>query len=215
MRPIAQTILVGSLGILLLVGPLGAADEPKSGPQTGASIPGPLQSLNVTGDRANKFHCLVCQYGLGPAVLIFAREAPKEDSPFATLVKKLDAIAQKYADYRVGTSIIILTDTKDAELAGLEKQLKELAEKLEIKQLVFSVISTNSELKEFGPAQENLKTYAISPDADLTVLIYRRHKVTANYAFGKDKLTDKDVDAILADVTKILPQKKEAGRTTG
>ncbi len=213
MRRIAQTIIAGGLGVLILTGPLDAADELKSGPQAGMPIPGPLQSFNVTGDRAGKFHCLVCQYGLGPAVLVFAREAPKEDSPFATFVKKLDAIAQKYADYRMGASVVVLTDAKDVELSAVEKQLKELAEKLEIKQLVFSVISTNSELKEFGPAQENLKTYAVAPDADLTVLVYRRHKVTANFAFGKDKLTDKDVDAILAEVMKILPQKKEAGRS--
>ena len=68
-------LLTGGLGLLLAARSLDAADELKSGPKPGEAIPGPLQSFNVTGDRADKFHCLVCKYGLGPAVLIFAREA--------------------------------------------------------------------------------------------------------------------------------------------
>jgi hypothetical protein len=207
MRRTLLALLAGGFGLLLAARPLGAADELKSGPKAGELIPGPLQSLNVTGDRANKFHCLVCQYGLGPAVLVFAREAPAADSPFASLVKKLDDVAQKYADFRMGASVVVLTDANAVDLVTLEKSLQEAATKMELKQLVFSVIDTNTELKEFGPAQANLKPYAIAPEADLTVLVYRRHKVIANYSFAKDKLTDKDVQAILADTAKILPQK--------
>ena len=33
-----------------------------------------------------------------------------------------------------------------------------------------------------------------------------KHKVTANFAFAKEKLTEKDVSAILAAVTKMVPK---------
>jgi hypothetical protein len=200
----ALTVLAGALTLL----PAGA-DEVKSGPPAGKDLPGPLQSFNVTGDKAGKFHCLICRYGLSPSVLILARGGPPDEGPFASLLKKLDAASQKYADYRLGSAAIFISEARDAELDNLCKQLKELAEKMELKQLVLAVISTAPEQKDFAPAQAALKEYTLSPDADLTVLLFHRHKVVANYAFARDKLTDKDVDAIVAQAIKMVPVKKK------
>jgi len=39
------------------------------------------------------------------------------------------------------------------------------------------------------------------------VVLYVDRTVKANYAFEKGKMTDKDIDAIVADVSKIVPKK--------
>ena len=56
-----------------------------SGPQPGQEIPGPFQPFNATGKRQGKFHCLVCEHGLDPTVMIFA-PAAEPGAPFLKLL---------------------------------------------------------------------------------------------------------------------------------
>ena len=51
------------------------------------------------------------------------------------------------------------------------------------------------------------KGYKIAKAADVTVILYARYRVTGNHAFKKGELTAKAIDAIVADVSKILPAK--------
>ena len=43
--------------------------------------------------------------------------------------------------------------------------------------------------------------------ADVTVVLYTGMVVKANHAYAKGELSDKDVDGIVGEVSKILPQK--------
>jgi hypothetical protein len=175
-----------------------AADALKSGPQKGELIPASFHPFNVTGDRAGRYHCVICQQGLSPTVLIFAHELPEKDQPFAAFLKKLDVVVQKNLDYRLMGAVVFLTETKDDERAGFVKKVEEFAKELEIKHLILAVDSVP------GP-----EAYKLSADADITVLPYFRHRITANFAFPKDKMTDKDMEAMMAEVVKLVPQKKK------
>jgi hypothetical protein len=82
-----------------------------------------------------------------------------------------------------------------------EATRKDLVKKLEqasgkLKQLVLSVGEPD------GP-----ENYKLNKEAEVTVLLYEKHKVAANFAFAKDKLTDKDVAAIVAQVNKMVSRK--------
>ena len=46
--------------------------------------------------------------------------------------------------------------------------------------------------------------YNLSKDADVTVVLYVARVVMANYSFPKGKLTDKDIDAVVKYVEKIV-----------
>jgi len=46
--------------------------------------------------------------------------------------------------------------------------------------------------------------YNISPNADITVLIYRQGKVEANHALAAGQLDDSAIKSIIADTSKIL-----------
>jgi hypothetical protein len=173
-----------------------AAGELKSGPQPGEAIPGPFHYLNVNGPHVGKPHCLVCEFGLRPSVLVFTREVPADKSSIMDLIQKLEEAVdrQKNAELRAG--VVILND------AFMKEQTrKELVRRLEssLRELKHALVAVD------GPAGPD--PYKLNPQADVTVLLYDKQKVVANFASPKDKFTDKDVAGIMAAVNKMIKAK--------
>lgn len=156
----------------------------KSGPQAGEKLAGPFHPLNVTGASAGSKHCLYCDNGDNPVAMIFAREV----SPaLTTLIKKIDAVNEKNKD-NMGSFVVFL-----GEKEGLEKDLKKLAEDTGIKTTVLAIDNPA------GP-----EGYKVAKDADITVVLYLERTVKSNHAFAKGGLNDKAVEAIVAELPKIL-----------
>jgi hypothetical protein len=183
-----QRIVGLSLSCVMLAGAVFAAEALKSGPQVNEEVPGPFHPLNVTGKMAGQKHCLFCQNGTNPVAMVFAREATPE---VARLIKKLDACTAKNSDCKMGSFVVFLSDKE-----GLDKELKEMADKAELKKIVLSIDNPA------GPEK-----YSVSREADVTVVLYVDHTVKANRAFKKGELKDADIDAVVSDVKKILPEK--------
>ena len=78
--------------------------------------------------------------------------------------------------------------------ASLEKQLQAFATDNDLKKVVLSIDNPA------GP-----KGYKVAKDADVTVVLYADRTVKANRSFKKGALKASDVDAIIADLSKILP----------
>jgi len=121
--------------------------------------------------------------------MIFAREISDN---LTSLVKKLDEEAVKNKSARMGSFVVFCSDEE-----GLEKKLKDLAKKLDLKKVVLTIDNPS------GPSG-----YDVAKEADVTAVLYTKKTVKANRAFKKGELKAKDVDAIVADVAKILPKKK-------
>jgi hypothetical protein len=120
--------------------------------------------------------------------MIFAREV---SGPLTSLVKKIDEATAKNKSAKMGSFVVFCSDSE-----GLEKQLKELADKEKLKDIVLSIDNPT------GPPR-----YNVAKEADVTVVLYNKHKVAANFAFKKGELDDKKVEDILKAVPKILPEK--------
>ncbi len=120
--------------------------------------------------------------------MIFAREV---SDPLTSLVKKIDAATAKHSDCHMGSFVVFLNDDE-----GLEKKLKELAKKDKIDHTVLTIGNPRG-----------VNGYNIPKDADVTVVLYTNRTVKANYAFKKGELKSADIDKIVGDVSKILPQK--------
>lgn len=117
-------------------------------------------------------------------VCVFAR---KTSEPLASLVKQID---EKIGENKKLKSFtVILTDKGDQA----SDDLKKIAKDSGIKNVPLTVHG-NVE----GPGE-----YELSRDADVTVLMWRGHKVKVNRAYKGD-LTDKDVSAIVSDIPKVL-----------
>jgi hypothetical protein len=59
------------------------------------------------------------------------------------------------------------------------------------------------------PDLVRLKPYKIHPDAEVTVVLFRKWKVRGNLAFKSGELQEKDVQAIVTALVKIIPTKEE------
>jgi len=183
--------IFAALAVAVLVGAAVYAEKGeklKSGPQVDAKLAGPFLPLNVTGDKAGEKNCLYCSNGNNPVAMIFAREVTPA---VEQLIKKIDAttVANKSCD--MGSFVVFCSDSE-----GLEKQLKEMASKDKLTKTVLSIDNPS------GP-----KGYDVAKEADVTVVLYTKRTVKANYAFKKGQLNEKAIDAIVADVSKIVPAK--------
>jgi hypothetical protein len=108
------------------------------------------------------------------------------------LVKKIDEATVANKSARMGSYIVFCSDEE-----GLATKLKDLVKKEDIKKTVLTIDNPA------GPSRWN-----IAKNADVTVILYTNRTVKANYAFKKGDLKTADIDAIIADVAKILPAKK-------
>jgi len=123
--------------------------------------------------------------------MVFARDL---SDPLASLAKKLDAATVKNNESRMGSFIVFLNDDE-----GIDKKLKDLADKKHLTKIALAIMANKA-----GPSP---KTYKIDKHAEVTVILYHKNKCEANYAFKKGEMTDKDVDRIVSDLAKILPEK--------
>src|SRR5438105_12654506 len=117
--------------------------------------------------------------------MIFAREA---SDPLTSLVKKIDAATEKNVSSKMCSFVVFLTDEENAK-----DKLKSLADKEGIKRTILTIDNVP------GPPD-----YHIAKEADVTVVLYNKRKVEANYAFKKGELTSQKIDQIIGDLPKIL-----------
>ena len=129
--------------------------------------------------------------GNPPVAAVFAREITPG---LTSLVKKLEQATADHSDCKMGAWVVVLTDDDK-----MEDKLKELAKKEDLKHIVLTIDTPT------GPPR-----YKIAKDADVTVVLYQRQKVKANFAFKKGELHEPDIDKIVADVKDILPEKKDS-----
>lgn len=174
--------------VVAALGGFVVAADLKSGPQTGDKVPGAFHPYNVTGEDAGKTACLYCKAGDDPVVMIFARTG--DDAMTHKLLKAVDAETVKHAKADMYSFAVF-----QGEKTKLEPQLKDAAKKTELKKLVLAIEDKEDPI----PTKYNL-----SAGADVTVILYVDRVVKANYSFPKGKLTDKDIEAVVKDITKIV-----------
>jgi hypothetical protein len=165
-----------------------SAEALKSGLQVGEKIPGPFSPMLVTGTHAGQKRSLVARHGTHPVAMVFARDV---SAPLLRLIKKLDEATAAHAADEMGSFVVFCNEDEP-----LEAKLRELAEKEKLKNIVLCIDGVA------GPER-----YKIARDADVTVVLYVKHKVEVNRAFRKGELTEKDAEKIAADVAKIIPAK--------
>ena len=106
----------------------------------------------------------------------------------AGLVKKVDEATVKNKKKEMGSFVIFLNKSEE-----MEKSVKEFGEKNGFKETVLALDNPT------GP-----KGYGIAKEANVTVLLYVDHKVKANFAFEKGKMTAADVEKLMKELPKIL-----------
>jgi hypothetical protein len=117
--------------------------------------------------------------------MIFARDTNEQ---LVTLISKLDAETVKNADKKMGSFAIFCNDSE-----GLDGKLKDVAKSQKLKSFVLAIDNPT------GP-----EPYKIAKEADVTVVLYNKSKVIANYTFKKGELNAQSVEKIVAEVSNIV-----------
>src|SRR5262249_49547215 len=169
-------------------------EKTKSGPQVGDQLPGLVYALVCVDAQTNlvgtKCDLVFERYGPKPGVLVFARAF---DDQVAWLTKSLDdELAKNKAvksKVKEGHAVVVLLSDDDA----LEGKLKEFGDKHNIKQVTVGIDQSA------GPPK-----WKLSREADVTIILYERLKVTRNYALKRGELKGETIDTIVADVSRLF-----------
>ena len=164
--------------------PAKPSGEFRSGPQVGAKLPGTFEPLNLNGPDAGQESCILCRYGSGPGVLVFAR---RPSDALADLVRRLES-ASSGAKGEAGACVVV-TDTSD----GAEQQLKSLAQREKLQHVILGVINAG-----------HLKRYELHPESEVTVIGFTKQIVRLNRAFRAGELTAASATEVAGEVTKLL-----------
>jgi hypothetical protein len=173
-----------ALAAVCLVSATTFAGDPCVSGLTAGQKPGPYASIVAVGAERGQSHCFICDTAERPAVVVFARHL---DDPLAKLVAGIDKA---------------LADNKKAELRGwvtflnddqvtFDPLVVDWAKKHAIRNVPMAVFEDIA-----GPP-----TYKLNRDADVTVLLFTKHKVVNNFAFRAGELNDDRI----ADVVKAIP----------
>jgi hypothetical protein len=210
--------------LALLVPPLAAlsAQQAKDPLAVGKSLPGTFHAYNinvvtppadeVVDDKSKtkrapystkfKYHCLVTEYDLDPAVMLLARGTDASE-PLKELLKKLDkAIEDNRRFVRLRGFVVFVPDDlanlaeEDDKRDAAAKKLEALADDLKLRNVVIALA-----------AKPDLEKYDLR-DAALTAVLYKKLKVVAAHRFAADKVDDAAVKAVMTDVIDKLGAKR-------
>jgi hypothetical protein len=179
-----------ALSLAFVLGPALTASEPcVSGIPVGKR-PGPYSFLVATGPQRGQQTCYICEQHEGgkPAAIVFARTLT---SPLGKLLARLDAAGSTKKDS--GYKVWMTQLAAPADLDGLAKW----AQGQGLKGVPVGAFEDAN-----GPP-----AYKLNKDADVTVLLFVKEKVVANFAFRAGELDDKAVDEVMKAVPKLFAAK--------
>lgn len=179
-----------SLSVLLTTSLVLRADEPcVSGVPVGKR-PGPYSFLVATGKERGQQTCYICEQHEGnkPAAVVFARTL---SDPLGKLLGQLDSAGATGKD------------------SGYKVWMTQLAEKADLDVLAKWAQAQGLRNVPVGAYEDadGPPSYKLHKDADVTVLLFNRQKVVANFAFRAGELTEKKMDEIVKAIPQLFEKK--------
>jgi hypothetical protein len=220
---------IGGLCLVALLAAAPAGETFKSGLQKGDLLPASFAPFNINGPRQGRYHCLVCEYGLDPVVLVFVREPAKGKEPakddgeaksdaVGELLKKLDdAVARHDKASLHAFAVFLSPDARSSITDPKEDDPGKLVDEANARRALDARLTARAEnLKNVvltHALPDGPKGYLINPKAEVTIVFYQRLKVLANFAFKEGEVRSENIDAVLKTVDETLsPRKKKPAR---
>jgi hypothetical protein len=222
-RSFVLSLLGVSVGAVLLAAQGEAGLQ--SGPKEGKFLPGPLEcylfnARHLKSKEKQAFHCLVCQYALNPAILVFVRDREpnkEKDAVIDALMKRLEEAVPDYKRFELRAGVVFLSpDAQSSATNPKEEDPDKLLDEAKKRDAVFARLSERAaSFKELDVAVfpgQSPKGYNINPKAEVTILFLWKLKVVSNQAFAPGTMTEADIDKLFAKINDTLePAKKKKG----
>jgi hypothetical protein len=153
--------------------------------------PGPYSFVICTGPQRGQPFCYICDTAERPAVVVFSRTL---NDAVGKLTGQIDkAVTEhKTADLRAWVTFLADDETR------LNKQVVEWGQKHVVRNVPLGVFEDVG-----GPP-----SYRLNRDADVTVLLFVKQKVVANFAFRSGELTEEKVGEVMKTLPRIVGEKK-------
>src|SRR5262249_23319309 len=148
--------------------------------------PGPYSFLVATGKERGQLTCYVCETAEKPAIIVFARSTSQDLGQLATELDK--AVAEPKNSPLRGWITFLSNDQPK-----MDPQVVEWGKQHAIKSMPLGVFEDGE-----GPP-----AYRLNKDADVTVLLFVKQKVVANFAFRAGELSEKSRVEVLKTIPKI------------
>jgi hypothetical protein len=190
MRSPGPFVCLGLLYLVCLAGHVQAGEPCQSGLLPGQR-PGPYSAVISTGPNRGKSHCYICETAERPAILLFAR-APSDT--LGKLAQKIDKALEDNKKAELRGWVTFLSDDQ----LSLDPKLVEWSKRHSLRDLPLGVFEDT-----VGPP-----SYRLARDAEVTVLLFVKQKVVANFAFRAGELTDEKAAEVLKALPKVLSEKK-------
>lgn len=166
-----------------------AADPCKSGVQAGLR-PGPYSFVIATGTQRGQSCCFICETADKPAVVVFAR------NPSDALGKLVSQVDKAVADHKVANLRAWVTFLSDDQPA-LDPKVVKWGLQHAIRNVPLGVFEDT-----VGPP-----SYRLARDADVTVMLFVKQKVVANFAYRAGELSDEQIGEVVKSVPRIVEKK--------
>jgi hypothetical protein len=176
----------GAIVTLILVAGLATADPCVSGLQPGMR-PGPYSFVVSTGNNRGQSQCFICETEDRPAVVIFAR-TPSE--PLGKLAGQVDRAVAEHKAAELRSWITFLSEDQPA----LDPQLVRWSQKHALR-----LVPVGTFEDVVGPP-----SYRLAREADVTVLLFVKRRVVANFAFRAGELTESSITQVIGAIPRIV-----------
>src|SRR5438552_6834334 len=152
--------------------------------------PGPYSFLVATGPQRGQPTCYICEQHEGgkPAAVVFARTL---SDPLGKLLAKLDGARPAKND--PGYKVWMTQLAAPADLDALAKWAQGKGLK---------TVPVGAFEDADGPP-----AYKLHKDADVTVLLFVKERVVANFAFRAGELDDKAIEQVMKSIPKLFEGK--------
>jgi hypothetical protein len=152
--------------------------------------PGPYSFVISTGTNRGQSQCFICETAERPAVVIFARTL---NDSLGKLTGQLDkqVAANKAADVRGWLTFL------HKDQAAFDKDLVQWTQKHGLKVMPAGVFEDLD-----GPP-----SYKLNREADVTVLLFVKRKVVANFAYRAGELNDDAIGEVIKAFPRIIEPK--------
>jgi hypothetical protein len=168
-----------------------AGAEPCVSGLTPGQRPGPYAFVLSTGTQRGQSQCFICETADRPAVAVFAR-TPSD--ALGKLVQGLDKAVADHKDAELRAWVTFLSDDQP----GMDPQVVRWGQKYAIRGVPLGVYEDAA-----GPP-----SYRLAREADVTVLLFVKRKVVADFAFRAGELTDDRAGEVLKALPQIVGEKK-------
>jgi len=148
-----------------------------------------------------------------PVVAIFIHEGPEPNVPLTRkLLEKVDEAIARDPNVSLNGFAIVVSPYAHSSATQIEKEpgalIKEAKERAALSAKVKQLGKGLRDVVVGYYPPEKLESWKLNPEPGVTVLVYAKLRVLADYAFAEGKMTEEGIDQMIKGVEKLMKKQR-------